>query len=204
MDEMIRELQADIQAQIIEGFESYEKIVDNILQFYAMDYNYDDYDGDGFEALVKTQTKQLLLDYYQTQRQWINLTDCDRLDQAFAELERRGILSRQNFACCSNCGYREIQDEIEEVRLTGRDVVGYTFYHLQITESAVEGYGLELYYGAMPRHPEYDEAVALEIVSILEAHDLNVTWSGNVSQLIAIKPFEWKRRRVEEDLSQVE
>jgi hypothetical protein len=56
----------------------------------------------------------------------------------------------------------------------------------------------------MPRHPEYDEAVALEIVSILEAHDLNVTWSGNVSQLIAIKPFEWKRRRVEEDLSHVE
>jgi len=39
----------------------------------------------------------LLLD---AQREWPSVTDCDRLDRAFADLNGRGIVARQNFACC--------------------------------------------------------------------------------------------------------
>lgn len=193
MDDPRQAITEMIQERINEGFETYEEIVENTQQVFD--------EVEEVESLARAITKQLLLDYYQTQRTWIQPTDCDRLDQAFAELEMRGIIARQNFACCSNCGHTEIWDEIEQARSENRQVIGYTFYHMQDSEYAAQGDGLSLAFGAVPRHPEFDENVAQEIVSILEAHGLNTQWIGDISRRIRIEPFDWKRRRTEEDLS---
>src|SRR5438270_300390 len=67
----------------------------------------------------------------------------------FADLESAGIVCRQNFTCCGNCGGAEIGDEIEQQRELGREICGYTFFHWQDTERAVEGNGLYLSYGSI-------------------------------------------------------
>jgi hypothetical protein len=193
MDEMQQAITEMIQERINEGFETYEEMVENAQQVFD--------EVEAVEYLARAITKQLLLDYYQTQRTWIQPTDCDRLDQAFAELEMRGIIARQNFACCSNCGHGEIWDEIEQARSEDRKVIGYTFYHLQDTEYAAQGHGLSLAFGAVPRHQEFDENVAQEIVNVLKSHGLNTQWAGDVGTRIRLAPFDWKRRRIEEDLS---
>jgi hypothetical protein len=73
-------------------------------------------------------------------------TDCDRLDNAFAALDRAGVLTRQNFTCCNNCGYAEIWDPIAEAEARGQQLEGFAFYHRQDAEgvSSAEGPGLRI------------------------------------------------------------
>ncbi len=82
-----------------------------------------------------------------------SVTRCDRLDAAFAELERSGIVSRANFTCCSKCGENEIGDAMAEAAEQGIAVRGYTFFHQQDIDRAVAGDGVLLKYGPNP----YDE-----------------------------------------------
>jgi hypothetical protein len=81
---------------------------------------------------------------------WPKVTDCDRLDAAFEELERNGIVARANFTCCSNCGRAEIGGPMQEAAARGLCVRGYAFFHQQSTERAVEGSGVMLKYGPSP------------------------------------------------------
>lgn len=72
-------------------------------------------------------------------------------------------------------------------------VRGYTFYHMQGTESAVEGYGLYLYYGAVEEGEGPALRVANEIVDALERQGLNTEWDGTLSNAIEVQ-LNWKRR----------
>jgi len=72
-------------------------------------------------------------------------------------------------------------------------VRGYTFYHMQGTESAVEGYGLYLYYGAVEVGEGPALRVANSIVDALQRHGLKTTWDGTSSTAIKVQ-LDWKRR----------
>ncbi|MEC3909649.1 hypothetical protein U5A82_03960 [Sphingobium sp. CR2-8] len=136
-----------------------------------------------------------LADHRAAERDWSDMTDCDRLDAAFAALEEEGIVARQNFTCCGTCGATEIWDEIEAAQDEGMVVEGYAFFHMQDTESAVEGHGLYLNYGACG---EGEEAAAIaighRIVEQLEAQGLTTDWDGQMAQRIGVS-LEWKKRR---------
>jgi hypothetical protein len=125
---------------------------------------------------------------------WPPITDCDRLDAAFAELEQCGVVARQNFTCCQTCGHDEAWDEVEAARERGTAVIGYTFYHQQDTESAVEGRGLLLAYGATERDDASLVAVAREIETVVRSHGLAVRWDGSVGSRIHVA-IDWKKRR---------
>jgi hypothetical protein len=194
MNEMQQAVTEFIVERVREGFEPYESIVEMTIG------NFDDeYDSAVLEPFVITTAKQLLLEHYQMQRQWTQPTDCDRLDQAFAELNKRGVVARQHFTCCSNCGHSSIWDEIEQAEADGQEIRGYTFYHKQDTEYAAHGSQLYLAFSG-----EDDVQIAREIVEVMEAHGFKIRWNGQADTRIALHPLDWKRRRVEEDLSQVE
>ena len=76
----------------------------------------------------------------------------------------------------------------------GIDVHGYTFFHMQDTESVVEGAGLHLAYGAVEEGVEPMLAVANYIVAILQRHGLSTEWNGTVKKRIFVR-MDWKRRR---------
>ncbi|ETI65375.1 hypothetical protein C100_02385 [Sphingobium sp. C100] len=125
---------------------------------------------------------------------WTHMTDCDRLELAFAALEAEGIIARQNFTCCSNCGASEIWDEIEAAQAEGLPAQGYAFFHMQDTESAIEGNGLYLNYGAADQGEAAAIAIGHRIVAQLEDHGLPTEWDGSWGQRIGV-PLVWKKRR---------
>jgi len=135
-----------------------------------------------------------LADHRAAERDWSEMTDCDRLDAAFEALEEEGIVARQNFTCCGTCGASEIWDEIEAAQDEGLGVEGYAFFHMQDTESAVEGHGLYLNYGACDQGEDKAVAIGHRIVEQLEAHGLTTRWDGRLEQRIGVS-LEWKKRR---------
>jgi hypothetical protein len=114
-------------------------------------------------------------------------TDCDRITAAFADLDRNGIVARERFSCCQNCGTHEIWEE------AGPDARGYAFFHMQDAETAVDG-GLYLSYGS--RSGEADEAVAIghEVVKTLGPHGLRTEWDGSVRTRVLITDLNWQKR----------
>lgn len=123
---------------------------------------------------------------------WPAVTDCDRLDRAFDELEGRGIVARQNFSCCQTCGSQEIWGEVDDAAEEGMPVRGHTYYHAQDTERAAEGGGLLLAYGSV--EDDGTAEVGREIVAVLNAHGLATEWDGSPGNRIHAS-LDWKRRR---------
>lgn len=131
---------------------------------------------------------------------WPAVTDCDRLDAAFEELNSLGILARHNWTCCSNCGKSEMPDEFERLdgEIDGKPIVGYVFYHEQDTEYAMDR-GLFLCYGSTEGapSPEAYEAQCLNICrvacDVLAKHGLQVIWNGRYDTKPNVQ-LDWKRR----------
>jgi hypothetical protein len=128
-------------------------------------------------------------------RRWPETTDCDRLDAAFEELNRRGVVARHDWWCCQNCGHGAMADEVElqPERVPGVPVRGYAFYHNQDTEAAVDGGGLFIAYGAEAPGDESLLAIGHELVEVLKRHGLRVDWSGSTDKRIRVS-LEWQRR----------
>lgn len=132
--------------------------------------------------------------HHAEQAAWPEVTDCDRLDAAFATLEASGIVARQHFSCCGTCGATQIIDEMDRVAKDGKPVRGYTFFHVQDTEHAVEGDGLYLSYGSADQDKQAAVAIGHEVVAALRQHGLQPNWNGRHANRIGL-PIVWQRRR---------
>jgi hypothetical protein len=159
----------------------------------ALDYFSDESDATITGPLVEKLLPDMLRDHLREQATWPAVTDCDRLDVAFAALTTAGIVARQDFTCCSTCGVAEIGDEIATEVAAGRVVRGYTFFHQQGTESAVEGHGLMLTYGALDETEAAAVKIGEEIVAVLETHGFKCDWDGKIEKCIGV-PLVWQRR----------
>ncbi|MEM7703856.1 MAG: hypothetical protein AAF251_18110 [Pseudomonadota bacterium] len=126
---------------------------------------------------------------------WPAITDCDRLDEAFADLKASGLLAEQNFWCCGTCALSDINATLKKAKKSGGEVPrGYTFYHEQDTEQAVWGNGVCLNYGAEQRGDAASVAIGREVVATLERHGLQPEWDGDLDKRILV-PLDWKRRK---------
>jgi len=150
-------------------------------------------DPDALRAYASAELERLWSAQRSAERDWGEQTDCDRLDKAFSELDACGIVSRQDFTCCGNCGAAEIGAEMDDAEGRGVHVRGYAFYHQQDTERAVEGHGIYLNYGADRAGEEPALAIAHEIIAVLKRNGLDPQWNGKFSQRIHV-PMVWRRR----------
>jgi hypothetical protein len=182
-------LRRAIEQDVAAGFSTPEEIVQSAVDIFS-----DDHDPTVLRPIARRLFGQAIAKHVAAQAAWPDVTDCDRLDQAFAELEERGIVARQNFADCGTCGVAEIGGEIDAVRKRGRKVRGYTFYHMQDTESAVDGGGLYLNYGSVDDGEKAALAIANEVVGALKRRGLDTDWDGSWKRRIGVK-LDWKRRR---------
>ncbi len=183
-----RTLDRRLEREIAEGFLKRAAMVEAALEWVGPTSLAD------VRPIADALLEEKLAGRKELERSWPKVTDCDRLDRAFAAMERAGIVARQNFTDCGTCGAAEIGGEMEAARKAGLDVRGYTFYHWQDTESAVEGGGLYLNYGSAEEGDEAGEAIGREIVKHLEAAGLKTKWNGSIEQRIGIEPLDWKRR----------
>jgi hypothetical protein len=189
MDDVLDNLQQHIADQIAEGFYTREEIIDE-----AADYAEDEFERVDLDSFIEMTVNELFEAHYQLQATWEYPTDCDRLDMAFAEMDIAGIVARQNFTCCQTCGHAEMQGEIASVQ-QHRPVAGYVFYHVQDTESAREGHGLYLAYGAVQEGEEALVQLGWQIVEMLKDTGLEVSWDGNTNKRIYVE-IDWKCRHL--------
>lgn len=142
------------------------------------------------EARVRIITEKLI----EEQKAWPHVTDCDKIDSVFFALGQKGIVCRQDFSCCGSCRSGEIWDEINKESKAGQLVRGYAFYHMQDTESAVEGGGIYLNYGVTEEGELAALRIAHEICDEIRLSGLEVDWDGSWEKRIGVM-LEWKRRR---------
>jgi hypothetical protein len=102
-------------------------------------------------------------------------------------------VARQNFACCNNCGFVEIWDEIESEEKR-HPVEGYVFYHMQATASAIRSGRLLLAYGSVEEDESALVRVANRAVLELRRVGLNASWKGTADDPIAVEGIRWRRR----------
>jgi hypothetical protein len=187
--ELIGHVTEYLRVKVSSGFDTRDELVQSAVDVYS-----DDAAENVLRPVAERITDDLLAEHKQRQAEWPAVTDCDRLDRAFAELEAKGVVSRQNFSCCGTCGTAEIGDEIGETIANGKVARGYTFYHMQDTDAAASGRGLYLNYGSVTDSEDAALLVASEIVTTLNRHGLKTEWNGSWSQRIGVT-LNWQRRR---------
>lgn len=161
--------------------------VDSIREIAFERAEEDGFTGDA-EAFVDRLITEQLAAKQAAERDWPAVTDCDRLDAAFAALEADGVVARQNFTCCQTCGHAEMQNAGRS-----REVLGYTFFHQQDTESAVAGDGLYLAYGARDGRDAALEPIGHRVCAALREAGLAPEWDGTAASRIRL-PLRWQRR----------
>ncbi|MYQ79420.1 MULTISPECIES: DUF6891 domain-containing protein [unclassified Streptomyces] len=150
---------------------------------------------DGVRPVSRDQARELVerlwLERVAEQRGWADeVTDADRLERAFARLDRGGITARENFTCCRSCG-------MSEIGAAGReDARGFVFFHGQGAEHAAAGHGLALYYGGFQDSPERTAAVGREVAAALGEAGLTVEWDGSPDKAIQLTGLDWRKRLV--------
>jgi hypothetical protein len=121
----------------------------------------------------------------------------DKFRAALHTLEQSGVLVRENYWCCRNCGEKAIDVELNAAADAGEDVRGYVFFHEQDTERIATGAPLYLRYGGVccepgDDGPELTRAIAVEIVESLRANGFRPEWSGSPDETITL-PVDWDK-----------
>jgi hypothetical protein len=179
-----------IKVQVAAGFAPIDEIVDEAVEVFTEATA----DGTALRGAALAVAQRALSAHVADQATWSDTTDCDRLDAAFAELDRAGIAARQHFSCCGTCGAHEIHQEMDQAAKAGTPSRGYTFFHVQDTEHAVGGESLYLSYGAADKDQAASVGIGHEVVATLNRHGLAPAWNGKHAHRIAL-PLTWQRRR---------
>jgi len=131
------------------GFSSVEDIVSSVTESLTTDGPGASVDQKKNKAkeFVTTLTNECLEQHKESERGWIEPTDCDKLDWVFKYLEKTGIAARQNYWCCQTCGTSAIASEFRESIAKGKPYVGFAYYHEQDLENALDTGFLRLTYG---------------------------------------------------------
>jgi hypothetical protein len=178
--------------KLAEGFDDEDTIIASVVEMLSDD----DLDEEAAAELAEQAPDIYRAAAFEHEREkitWPVVTDCDRLDAAFDELNQRGILARHHWWCCQTCGHGAMPEERDRTLSEGRPARGYAFYHVQDTESAAESNGIYLAYGAFADEAEAAVAVAQEVVDVLRAHQLAPTWDGTAATRVRVE-LDWKRR----------
>lgn len=190
---LLREI---VERHVKEGFAEKVEIVEQAICELV-----DDTPREQLLRTLEQMTDRALAKHHREESRWAYLTDCDRLDRAFAKLEEAGIVARQHFSCCNNCGHKQIMLEVRR-KQRSEQCVGYAFFHRGDTERAAKTGILYITFGDVLEGASAfgdsagGDAVGRAIVAALEGEGLSVIWNGSYLQRICVNGLNWQRRRV--------
>jgi hypothetical protein len=95
LQQTVEEMRRYILRQTAAGFESAEAIENSALEVFS-----DDQPPEVLRPIAERLTREAVEAHLAAQAQWPAITDCDLVDRAFDELERAGVVARQDFTCC--------------------------------------------------------------------------------------------------------
>ncbi len=185
---MTPEIQAEIATFVRTGFYSEEELLE---AFCTELYEPDELDPDDVIRAIADETEKILVE----QESWDEVTDCDRLDEAFLAIMGRGILAQQNAGFTQDEGYDDFVEALD-CAPEPMDVLGYCFYHTQDLLRAVTDGELHIAFG--PADPKKEATVGTEVGEIireeLENVGLVVDWDGSFTSRLRLPGLKWQRR----------
>lgn len=125
---------------------------------------------------------------------WPQVTDCDRLNQVFDELNRSGILSVQNAGQDQEDSFDVVTQRYREQAGTLPPFEGYCFYSRQDIALAVDDEGLLLAFGDLRGDQGKATEIGRRIVAALARHGFETDWEGSHAHRIEIPGIIWQRR----------
>jgi hypothetical protein len=151
-----------------------------------------EYDEDLIEELEK-HAKRLFKKERAQEAGWRERTVNDNIDDAFAELNERGILALENAGYTQSDGWTEVLEAAAHESSRPR---GAIYYSGQDLENAVAGEGLTLAFGSLTEDTEAASvAIAREAYDTLWLYGVPVEWDGSAIQCLLIPSFSWRKRR---------
>ena len=174
----------NIRTWVWSGFYSPEEVdefIDDILE------------PDADEAMLRAAVLPEFEKKAAAEASWPARTDCDRLDDAFAELNAAGIIALHNAGYTMSDGHEDVGEELHRRGRNG--IRGYCFYHGQDLERAVAGEGLTLAFGDLDAEDDQKVVIGREVKQALERAGLSVKWNGDPGTRIEVCKLDWKRRR---------
>jgi hypothetical protein len=130
----------------------------------------------------------------EAEKSWPDLTDCDRLDTAFQQLNQKGVIAIHNAGWDKGEGFHNCLEAYGDAG-SPKELFGICYYTSQDIESAIDGAGL--FIGFSSTRPE-DEATdaprAAELICTeIRAAGLSVDWDGSASSRITVN-MQWQLR----------
>ena len=172
-----------IRKAIWSGFytpEEIDEIIDDILE------------EDAHEDYLRSAVAPEFEKKREAEMNWPSETDCDRLEQALAALEKRNILCLQNSGYTISDGHQDAFEVLSD--LPGHSYIGYCFYHGQDLERAVDGGGLMIAFDHIKGDVPDKITVGVALKEELERVGFEIDWDGTNEKRINIPKIEWKRR----------
>jgi hypothetical protein len=196
----VADLHEDARQLVTEGVLHDKQIVDILTSWFTVNLETGKMirDPSVVRPIARLATAAAVGAHRRRQARWPAVTDCDKLDEAFVLLNRRGVVARHNYKDCASDGLAEIGEEMADAQAgRKRPVVGYAFYHSQATERAIAGGPLSIMYGsALVNDVAGDKAVGRRVVRALREAGLSPTGSGDPTDRVLV-PLKWQRRRPE-------
>lgn len=197
---LVKLMLMEISWRVAAGYDSRESIIRHSVNEALMETEGERHLNWFYEEASR-MTDDTLRFHYRMQAEWLGETDCDRLDEAFAELDRNGVVVRQSFGSAVAYGHEDIWGDIQEAESQRQGAItGFVFFHHQDLQEVLATGLLRLSYGSTRTEGEDEaetKAVGQLVLATLRKHGLTVDWNGSVSQRISVENLRWERRRSE-------
>lgn len=144
--------------------------------------------------VIEKEIDKVIAAKLKEEQSWGPVTDFDRLDEVFAELNRYGIVAVHIAGYTSSDGFEEAYEAYESLKEDGIDVNGYCYYTTQDFQYAVKDQFLHLAFGAFVNHEKNGLLIGKIIAKVLEKAGFSIVWDGTLEQKIEIRPFVWQKR----------
>lgn len=190
IDEMLAdELEEQITDTIRAGFLSDDEILENCEEYIEEEYpeEADNITGDALREIIATYRNKF--------RNTGSQENFLRLDSAFRNLNRQGIVSLHCAGYVQSDGFDDCNEIATERDKNGEKVIGCCFYTMQDLEHILHGES-ELLYFSFGNY--FDEPTAVEVGRIIvkefEAAGFAVYWTQTADTKIAIKNLVWDKQ----------
>jgi hypothetical protein len=183
MNEIDEYILESIKTRVWSGFDSPEQIQEMITDILEEGAN---------EGMLREAVNLEFAKKRSEEETWPKVTDFDRLNNAFKNLMKSGVLCLHDAGYTMSDGHEDANAVIQSY--PSGTFFGYCFYHGQDLERAVTGSGLMLAFdhveGDVPDKIKVGLAVQIE----LEKAGFTIDWDQTTSRRINIPKFDWKHR----------
>lgn len=152
-------------------------------------------DDEEQEEWIEAAVRRAFVAKRRAEKKWPKVTDCDRLDDVFTALEKRGIVTDyDDTAYTQSDGFEAVEELYRDEGGKESSFVGYCFYTFQDRKAALAGDGLMLAYGHFTDHANKGAEIGQIVREEFERAGFTVEWEGTLNRRIFLKGFRWQRR----------